>query len=560
MLMTMGFFSHLWLVGTLVMTPTLRLLGYYTKEEGGNLNIQMPLTGSLKPHPLGEISNNTFYGDPATDFYEAQTSSIAWEVNHKFNDKWSIKHQARYSESEYEQLFLELGGLMPDTFMANFVPELSQNVYQPMPDTLAFLPSLFGGPAQMNVANPYAGLIPMRTVLSYDGGYYNEGDTITTDTILFGEVMTGSAIKHNLLFGFDYLSENTDFSRLNPGNIVEIAANGVTGILEMFTPTDIFDPQYENAKFGGTPVKGGFRPKTVTQTGFYFQDRITINEKLIVSLGVRHDKYDDDQTDYDGNRENPEVTVDIHEDNTAYQGGINYLFDSGFAPYVSYSESFTPQSGEDYTGKAFEPTTGTQYEAGIKYETFDKTTFITLAYFDLTRNNLPITDDKHFGCIPGNPLSACQKASGEVASSGIEVEINSTPIPELNLMLSYSNNDVHVSVDDDPDLIGKSLTSQPEEQASLWAMYSFYDGVLEGFGISMGGRYIGSTYADAANTLTVPSYSLVDLGLHYSMNNGFNFALNASNITDKQYLASCNTSTCSQGLSRKIVGTVTYRW
>ncbi|MCP4323170.1 MAG: TonB-dependent receptor [Alteromonadales bacterium] len=91
-------------------------------------------------------------------------------------------------------------------------------------------------------------------------------------------------------------------------------------------------------------------------------------------------------------------------------------------------------------------------------------------------------------------------------------------------------------------------------------MYNFYDGALEGFSDSAGARYVGASYADLSNTLEVPSYTVFDLGLSYMASNGLDFALNASNVTDKQYYASCNTLTCSQGVQRKITGSVTYRW
>lgn len=534
---------------------SLTLMGYHQKESGGNINLTMPIMGSLQPHPLGQISNSTFYGNPETDFYEATTNSIAWEVDHHFNDSWSIKHRARYTEYEYEQQFLELMALMPDMFLfPMFIPEMVSAQYDPLPATVS-LPAMFGGSAVTNAPSPWAGYIPIRTALRYPGGYYNEGDAITSDTHIMGEVMSSPAVRHNLLFGLDYAKNATEFSYLNPGDVNGIG--GLLGLMDQFIPTDLFDPDY--AISAGTPVFGDYRPQSEEQLGLYFQDRMTINDKLIVTFGVRHDIYDKFETRYDGNRQNPRVAADIHEKATTYQGGVNYLLDSGLVPYFSYAESFEPQTGEDYTGTPFDPITGTQYEAGMKYLSHDESIMASVAVFDLSKNNLAITDDKHFGCA-GSPTSPCQKASGEVVSSGVELEVRANPIPELTVLASYSTNDVHVSIDDDTALIGKHLTNQPQKQASLWAMYQFEGGSLDGFGISGGARYMGSTYADAANTLEVPSYTLFDLGLYYQAQNGMTFSLNANNITDEQYQASCNTLTCSQGISRKITGTLSYRW
>ena len=43
-----------------------------------------------------------------------------------------------------------------------------------------------------------------------------------------------------------------------------------------------------------------------------------------------------------------------------------YLFDGGFAPYVSYSESFTPVAGTNLAGQRFVPLRGEQVEALLR--------------------------------------------------------------------------------------------------------------------------------------------------------------------------------------------------
>ncbi|WP_323166808.1 TonB-dependent receptor domain-containing protein, partial [Pseudomonas bubulae] len=57
-------------------------------------------------------------------------------------------------------------------------------------------------------------------------------------------------------------------------------------------------------------------------------------------------------------------------DSEAFTGrvGLVYLFDNGLAPFVSYTESFLPLAGADVNKKPFEPSTGNQYEVGVKYQ------------------------------------------------------------------------------------------------------------------------------------------------------------------------------------------------
>ncbi len=125
---------------------------------------------------------------------------------------------------------------------------------------------------------------------------------------------------------------------------------------------------------------------------------------------------------------------------------------------------------------------------------------------------------------------------------------------------SFTNFDIFVSKDVNPALIGTVPTNTPSEIASAWADYTFQSGRLAGFGFGGGVRYNGISYADTANSLVVPAYVLGDLAVHYEVNN-WRFALNVTNITDKVYVANCQTATaCFYGDRRRAVASVSYKW
>uniref|UniRef100_UPI0013DC055A TonB-dependent receptor domain-containing protein n=2 Tax=Pseudomonadota TaxID=1224 RepID=UPI0013DC055A len=54
--------------------------------------------------------------------------------------------------------------------------------------------------------------------------------------------------------------------------------------------------------------------------------------------------------------------------------------------------SFQPQIGTAYGGAAFKPTTGEQYEIGVKYQPIGWNSFVTAALFDLTQQNVLTPD------------------------------------------------------------------------------------------------------------------------------------------------------------------------
>ena len=61
------------------------------------------------------------------------------------------------------------------------------------------------------------------------------------------------------------------------------------------------------------------------------------------------------------------------------RAGLVYLADNGLAPFLSYSQSFEPTTGQDRQGSRFKPTEGEQYEAGLRYQPAGSDTMLSAA-------------------------------------------------------------------------------------------------------------------------------------------------------------------------------------
>jgi iron complex outermembrane recepter protein len=171
--------------------------------------------------------------------------------------------------------------------------------------------------------------------------------------------------------------------------------------------------------------------------------------------------------------------------------------------------------------------------------------------FDLKRQHVATTDPV---------VTTLQNQTGEVTSRGIELEAVANATRELKLIGSFTAYHLFNSRDLDPSLVGKTPTNTPELLVSGWADYTFKDGPLAGFGFGGGLRYIGSSWADTANTLEVPAVVLGDLAFHYEWQN-WRTALNVINLTDKIYVASCAAaSSCFYGDRRRVTASVSYKW
>ncbi|WP_245287062.1 TonB-dependent siderophore receptor [Bradyrhizobium sp. Tv2a-2] len=338
-------------------------------------------------------------------------------------------------------------------------------------------------------------------------------------------------VKHTMLFGVDLRGyQIDDYQNFQFGTVPSInVLNPVYGI----------DIPLTSAPFRNYLI-------TQKQTGTYLQDQIKLGNFTLVLSG-RNDWVETSQADRVSG-----ATVASREDSQfSGRAGLIYNFDDGLAPYVSYATGYNPVIGLNAENQLLLPETSEQVEAGLKVQPRGFDGYFTVAAFDLKRQNALTTD-------PTNVL--LQNQTGEVTSRGMEIEAVANVTPELKLIGAVTGYHIFTSKDLDPSLIGKTPTNTPEVMASGWADYTFKQGPLTGFGFGAGVRYVGSSWADAANTLEVPAVVLGDLGLHYEWKN-WRTALNVINVTDRIYVASCaSASSCFYGDRRRITASVSYKW
>jgi len=362
-----------------------------------------------------------------------------------------------------------------------------------------------------------------RTVTRSDFPFNENIDSFNVDTRGYLDLASGD-VTHKVLIGIDYRDyDNTSEFGFAPA-----------------PPIDVYDPQY------GAPIDDPqlfpFADQHQKQTGLYLQDQIHLG-KAVFTLSGRQDWLDSTNSDVDTNRN--EFT---------YRVGVNYLFDNGVAPYVSAASSFEPVAGADFDGNPFDPSTGKQYEVGIKYAGNDPTADVqflgTVAAYHLVQEDVLTPDPDHV-------FFSVQ--TGEVTVDGFELEGVARFWQQLSINASYSYIDSEVTQSNGPDL-GKQLPVVPKQKISLLGDYTIGTGPLAGLGFNLGVRHHGSTYGDPANQFKSPAVTLWDGTVRYDY--GFwRFALNVSNITDKEYVARCDGFTnCFYGTRRVIIASITRRF
>ncbi|NVO13943.1 MAG: TonB-dependent siderophore receptor [Rhodoplanes sp.] len=354
----------------------------------------------------------------------------------------------------------------------------------------------------------------------------DKADTYTLDNQAHANFFTGP-LSHAVLVGFD-------FQRLGFDTVFK----GSPGTYALDTINPIYGIAVQPATSTLTSTA-----QTLQQAGLYAQDQVKL-DKWLLTLGIRHD-----HAELESDNRVSRAVTNTDDTATTKRVGLTYLFDDGVAPYASWATSFLPTTGTDFSGNPFKPTTGRQYEVGVKWQPPGSRTLVTVAAFDIVQQNVLTTD-------PVNTGFSVQ--TGEISSRGIEFQATTSPLAGLDLIVSASVQDVEVTRSTKADL-GKVPLLIPEQQAAAWAKYTIQSGFFTGLGFGAGVRYIGETWADLANTIPNAPQTVVDAALSYDWK-GARFALNVTNLFDREQ-ALCTTSGGCQFISpRTVVGSVRYRW
>lgn len=350
---------------------------------------------------------------------------------------------------------------------------------------------------------------------------------------------TTGDISHTVLLGLDHQRSDTSY----------------LSIYDEVSKTNIFNPVY------GQPIVRparsdafyDYNQKTV-QTGLYVQDQMALDNWRL-TLGGREDWVHQGTTYFN----KKDVTNTDRNKNFSGNAALSYVFDSGFVPYLSYAESFQPASNASANPlESYKPTEGKQWELGIKYQPPGSNTLLSAAVYDLTQKNVQVTSIGAGG-------QSITSQTGEVKVKGLELEAVSDVTDNLKVIAAYSlaKSEIQKGI-----YKGNRLQRMPNQQASLWADYTWHDGVLDGFGIGAGARYTGNTYGDEGNTWLgkANAYTVFDAAVHYDLGRldkslkGASLKLNATNLFDKDYISTCDGSYCYFGDQRSVVASATYQW
>ncbi|KRE22676.1 ferrichrome-iron receptor [Bosea sp. Root483D1] len=464
----------------------------------------LPYIGTVRNAPFGRIRREAFFGEPAVDDQERTQALLGYEFQHQFANNWTFSQNLRYGVMKGSQL----------------------------------------GPYGFGYAGPDAPFGDRLQPLGPDNQLYRIGfqertrvRTFTVDNRIDGKVVTGP-LEHSLLFGVDYKYFNVDHTQASGGATTISATNPVYGAAQ--GPTGVYLNQ---------DLKHH-------QIGFYAQDQIRFGGGWLLTLNGRYDYVDKKSVSPTGLLFSP--TYDKKEASWSGRAGLGYEFANGLTPYVSAATFFTPvfDAVPDLLGgpgQPFRPEEGQQFEAGVKYKPTFMDALLTASVFHISKRNV-------LNPAPTALNPFAQQQLGEVTSRGFEFEAKANITKDLKLLASFTAFDLTTRKDSRPLLVGKTPVVVPEVTASGWLDYTVPEGAFKGLGLGAGVRYVGSSYANAENTLKVPAATVVDAAIRYQIGN-WGMALNVTNLFDKVYVKSCNgQSGCGYGDARTVTVSANYKW
>lgn len=418
--------------------------------------------------------------------------NLGFDLTHEFDDNWALHNR----------------------FLASFIDSNDISVKP----ANAFTVQQFLDPSSGN-----------RTYLRNIFSQIQDTEVYTTNLDLTGRFNTAD-IQHQILVGFDFLrATGTYWTRgdyINPVSGLEI---------------DIFDPVYgidssfySNALTMAVPAGGNYSYFRDQWYGVYFQDHITLWERLHILGGGRYDWATTGRGRAASFAAAEAVLPSREDEGFSPRVGVLYQPTDWLSLYGNWTTSFGANNGVTDSGATVDPEIGEQYEAGFKTALFDSRLTASLAYYHLTKQNVLTRDFNSSDPSAVAPI-------GEARSQGIELDISGALTDSLSIIGNYAFTDARITQDNRGQQ-GNRLNNVPEHSGSLWLKYDVTDfEPLNGWSFGIGMFAASQREGDDANSFNLPGYVRLDAFTAYRQQLGDTRLIaqfNVRNLLDKTYYES----------------------
>lgn len=301
---------------------------------------------------------------------------------------------------------------------------------------------------------------------------------------------------------------------------------------------DVVDPDhFDPGSFEDIPgVNAGLtkqRHHQVTNRALFAENRLQLTDRLALLTGLRYDYLDMQVTNYGAVTPTSPAYFERRWEPLSGRIGLTYELTPSASVYVQYSTAADLPAGSlagaTYSNVGlFDLSKGEQWEAGSKFDFLDGRGAATVALYQIVRKDFAVRDSS-------NPNLTVQ--AGQQTSRGIELSGRFQVTPKLLAEANYAY--VDAQYDEFNEAVngvsvsrkGNAPVNVPANVANLWLTYSFSPAWSAG----VDGRYVDSVYADNANTLKAPAYTLFGAFARYRLDEHTAITARVRNMTDEVY-------------------------
>lgn len=343
---------------------------------------------------------------------------------------------------------------------------------------------------------------------------YSDKDTKTHQfSALLNGDMNIASTKHRFTLGMDYSTSESS------GDWYFADTHDTHSGVPVF---NVFDRVY--GQYKGDKETDAVERRESKELGLFISETAWLTDELIVNLGLRYDDISSEGKDTYPDGSDPD-SFDNSESDLSWNAGVLYKLVPEAAIYASYATSFEPNYDKPDVGE-HKNKKGEQWEIGIKGDIGGELLY-SLAYYDLTRNNIPKE-------LPDGTVHLI----GEQQSKGIELDLSYDISDQWMLMANYAYTDAkHTRDAEEPELEGKNIAGIAPHMAAVFTRYSLDDQVA-GLSVIGGVKYRGKAPFNNANSFDTAAFTTLDVGVKYQKSLGQKAQLNiqagVQNLTDEE--------------------------
>jgi catecholate siderophore receptor len=436
--------------------------------------------------------DRTFFGDPDLSFARARVNIANAAVQHELSDGLTLRNRTLIGD--YDKFY--------------------QNVY---PNSAVLPP---------DADNPEPGI---RL-----GAYNSRNDrtNLFSQTDLIWDNRLGG-VDQTILFGFEIGRQNSRNFRQS-GTI--LGGNRVP----------LSDPTVDvDVIFAPTPGDANNRTRA-TIAALYVQDQIRFSPMFELVAGLRFDSFKLDVDDFRG------AGAEFSRRDELVSPRLGFIVKPrpNLSLYASYSRSYLPQSGDQFSGlsvttEALKPERFDNYEVGAKWEPIEGL-LATAAIYQLDRTNTVAPD-------PGNPARLV--LTGAQRSRGIELGLERSISHRWQISAGYALQDAEITETTSAAPAGREVPLVPRHSFSLWNRYD----VTGRLGLGLGIIARSKSYASISNAVVLPGSARVDAAAFYEVARGVEVQLNVENLFGADYFPTAhNDNNIAPGAPRTARATVRF--